>query len=105
MTPEELSCLTKGIKALKRKDGPIGESSRTAYVEETSSTMSTQVAPDLETTAAALSLTLPDETAIPAPLEKGKVVKKKKKKKKKKKNARVGALLVCPLTSSKSLPS
>ena len=69
MTPEELNHLSEGIKALKRKDGPIGESSKRAHVEETSLAMLTQDAPNWETTTAAPSLTLPIETTILAPPE------------------------------------
>ena len=57
MTPVELNRLTKGIKALKRKDGPIGESSKKASVEEISSAVPTQAAPTLEATAAVPSPT------------------------------------------------
>ncbi|EHA8587788.1 hypothetical protein COCNU_scaffold003237G000010 [Cocos nucifera] len=80
MTSEELEHLSMGITTLNRKDGSIGESLKRTHVEEMSSIVPTQAAPDSKIAVATPSLTLPDETTIPALPEQGEVVEKKKKK-------------------------
>ncbi|EHA8586700.1 hypothetical protein COCNU_scaffold000750G000010 [Cocos nucifera] len=82
MTFEEQNHLAKGIQSLKRKGNTTEESSKKAYAEEPIPIMPIQAAPISETTMAVWSPTLPNEDAIPAPLDQGEVAEKKKGKKK-----------------------
>ncbi|EHA8587336.1 hypothetical protein COCNU_scaffold001925G000040 [Cocos nucifera] len=82
MTPEERNILSKEITSLKRKGRATEEPSKKARIEEPIPTMPIQAMPTSKTTMAVPSLTLPNEDAVPAPLDQGVVTEKKKGKKK-----------------------
>ena len=69
MTPEEQNCMTKKIKSFKRKGSTTGEPSKKAHIEEPVPTMLIQIAPALESDAAASSPAMPDEVAPSTSLE------------------------------------
>ncbi|KAG1367010.1 hypothetical protein COCNU_13G008000 [Cocos nucifera] len=81
MTPEEQNCLAKGTNFLKRKGSFAGEPSKKARVKEIP-IVSIQIAPILESDAAAPSLALPDEATPSTSLEWEEVAKKRNKKEK-----------------------
>ena len=82
MTPEKQNRLSQRITSLKRKSSITRKPSKKAHIEEPVPIVSILAAATQKTTAVVPSPTLPNEDAIPAPLDQGEVIEKKKGKKK-----------------------